>query len=82
MVPSPETSPRAPLVVEEESHPVGMEVDDDAFVIAPWHKGQLRHPSPVPEPSLAISMMPASPHGSSAGSVGMPESLGHKRPRG
>ena len=69
-------------MVEEESGPVGMEVDDDAFVIAPRRKGQLRRQSPAPEPYLATNMMPMSPHGSSAGSVGMPESLGHKRPRG
>ena len=38
MVPSPELSPRAPPEVGEESGPVGMEVDDGAFVIAPDRK--------------------------------------------
>ena len=41
-VSSPETSPRAPPTVEEESGPVGMEVDDDAFVIAPQRREQPR----------------------------------------
>ena len=81
MVSGPETSPRAPPIVEEESGPVGMEVDDGAFVVAPRRKGQFQSQSLVLEPSFATDAMPASPHGSSAGSIGMPESLGHKRPR-
>ena len=82
MVLSPETSPRALPVVGEESGPMGMEVDDDAFIVVPRRKGRFQSQSLALEPSFATDAMPASPHGSSAGSVGMPESLGHKRPRG
>ena len=81
-VPSPKLSPRAPPEVGEDSGPMGMEVEDDAFVVAPRCRGSPRRQSPALEPSFATSVMPPSPHGSSAGSVGMPESLGHKRPRG
>ena len=82
VVSSPATSLWAPPTVEEESGPVGMEVDDDAFVVAPQRKGRFKSQSLALEPSFATGAMPASPHGSSAGSVGMPESLGHKRPHG
>ena len=81
MVPSLELNPGAPPGVGEESGPVGMEVDDGAFAIAPWRREQPRRQSPALEPSFATNAMPVSPHGSSAGSVGMPESLGNKRPR-
>ena len=81
MVPSLETSPRAPPMVREGSGPVGMEVDDDAFVITPRRREQPRRQSPALEPSFATNAMPARPHGCSAGSVGMPKLLGHKRPR-
>ena len=81
MVPSPKTGPWAPPVVVKESGPMGMEVDDDAFFIAPRRREQPRCQSLALEPSFATNAMPASPHGSSAGSVGMPESLGYKRPR-
>ena len=82
VVSSPETSPRAPPMVEEESGPVGMEVDYGAFVVAPRRRGRFQSQSLALEPSFATGAMPTSPHGSSAESVGMPESLGHKRPRG
>ena len=61
---------------------MGMEVDDDAFVVVPRRKELPRRQSLALEPYLATNAMPASPHGSSTGSVGMPESLGQKRPRG
>ena len=81
---SPKASPPAPpaCVVGEEGGPVGMEVDVDAFVLGPRREEPPQRQPLVPEPSFAASMMPLSPHGSSAGSADMPESLGCKRPRG
>ena len=70
------------FVVGEEGGPVDMEVDVDAFVLAPRREESPQRQPPVQEPSFAVSMMPLSSHGSSAGSADMPESLGCKRPRG
>ena len=84
VAPNPGTSPRAPpvSVVGGEGGPEDMEVDAGAFVMAPRREELPQRQSPVKEPSFAISMMPLSPHGSSAGSAEMPESLGCKRPCG
>ena len=84
MVLSLEASPRAPpaCVVGEEGGPVGMEVDVDAFVLAPRRAESPQRQPPVQEPSFAASMMPLSPHASSTGSADMPVSLSCKHARG
>ena len=81
---SPEASPRAPpmCAVGDEGGPADMEVDVDAFVLAPRREESSQRQPPVQEPSIAASMLPLSPHGSSAGSAEMHALLGCKRARG
>ena len=81
------SSPAPPVsVVGEEGAATDMEVDDDAFVLAPRSDAPSRRLPPAQEPSVAASVQPLSLHESSAGSGGesveVPASLGCKRTRG